>query len=129
MKKIYSILLGVALVASANVAYAQQLPNSNFDGSWVDCVPWTSKNNTKKQGVQPDGWCISHVIGMNGTGATSVGDKVTGGYDGSAYAVKLIHTANPYKKSEIVPGYISLGTSWATSKGQLAGVSYKGKVS
>lgn len=121
MKKIYSILLGAALVASANVASAQQLPNSNFDGSWVDCVPWTSKNNTKKQGVQPDGWCISHVIGMNGTGATSVGDKVTGGYDGSAYAVKLIHTANPYKKSEIVPGYISLGTSWATSKGGIVG--------
>lgn len=119
MKKIYSILLGAALVASANVASAQQLPNSNFDGSWVDCVPWTSKNNTKKQGVQPDGWCISHVIGMSGTGATSVGDKVTGGYDGSAYAVKLIHTANPYKKTEIVPGYISLGTSWATSKGGL----------
>lgn len=121
MKKIYSILLGAALVASANVASAQQLPNSNFDGSWVDCVPWTSKNNTKTQGVQPESWCISHVIGMSGTGATSVGDKVTGGYDGSAYAVKLIHTANPYKKSEIVPGYISLGTSWATSKGGMLG--------
>lgn len=121
MKKIYSILLGAAVLFSSNAASAQQLPNSNFDGSWVDCVPWTSKNNTKTQGVQPDGWCISHVIGMNGTGATSVGDKVTGGYDGSAYAVKLIHTANPYKTSQIVPGYMSLGTSWATSKGGLLG--------
>ena len=117
MKKFYSILLGAAFVASSSVASAQQLPNANFDGSWVDCVPWTSKNNAKTCGVQPEGWCISHVIGMNGTGATTVGDKLTGGYDGSAYAVKLIHTANPFKKTEIVPGYMTLGTSWATSKG------------
>ena len=116
MKKLYSILFA-AMVASSGVASAQQLPNANFDGSWVDCVPWTSKSNTKTCGVQPDGWCISHVIGMNGTGKTAVGDKVTGGYDGSAYAVKLIHTANPFKKTEIVPGYMTLGTSWATSKG------------
>ena len=116
MKKLYSILFA-AMVASSGVASAQQLPNANFDGSWVDCVPWTSKSNTKTCGVQPDGWCISHVIGMNGTGKTTVGDKVTGGYDGSAYAVKMIHTANPFKKTEIVPGYMTLGTSWATSKG------------
>ena len=129
MKKIYSILLGAAVLFSSSIASAQQLPNSNFDGSWVDCVPWTSKNNTKTQGVQPDGWCISHVIGMSGTGATSVGDKVTGGYDGSAYAVKLIHTANPYSSSEIVPGYISLGTSWATAKTSISfsGISVSNK--
>ena len=117
MKKLYSILLGAAFVASSSVASAQQLPNANFDGSWVDCVPWTSKSNTKTCGVQPEGWCISHVIGMNGIGKTAVGDKVAGGFDGSAYAAKLVHTANPYKKTEIVPGYMTLGTSWATSKG------------
>ncbi len=121
MKKIYSILLGAAVLFSSSIASAQQLPNSNFDGSWVNCVPWTSKNNTSKKGVQPDGWCISHVIGMSGTGATEVGGKYSGGYDGSAYAVKLIHTANPFKSSEIVPGYMSLGTSWATSKGGMIG--------
>ena len=113
------MLLGLAVVASSSIASAQQLPNANFDGSWVDCVPWTSKDNAKTCGVQPDGWCISHVIGMNGTGATAVGEKYVGGYDGTDYAVKLIHTANPYKKTEIVPGYMTLGTSWATSKGGL----------
>ncbi len=117
MKKIYSILLGAAVLFSSSITSAQQLPNSNFDGSWVDCVPWTSKNNTTKKGKQPESWCISHVIGMGGTGATEVGGQYSGGYDGSAYAVKLIHTANPYKTSQIVPGYMSLGTSWATSKG------------
>ncbi len=125
MKKIYSILLSAALVASSSIASAQQLPNSNFDGSWVDCVPWTSTNNTIKKGVQPDGWCISHVIGMGGTGATTVGDKVTGGYNGSAYAVKLIHTANPFRSSEIVPGYMSLGTAWATAKASIFSTSNK----
>ena len=125
MKKIYSILLGAAVLFSSSIASAQQLPNSNFDGSWVNCVPWTSKNNTKTKGVQPQGWCISHVIGLAGTGATTVGDKVTGGYEGSAYAVKLIHTANPYMSSEIVPGYMSLGTSWATAKSNIVSVSNK----
>ena len=121
MKKIYSMLLGLAVVASSSIASAQQLPNANFDGSWVDCVPWTSKNNKTKKGKQPESWCISHVIGMSGTGATEVGGQYSGGYNSSAYAVKLIHTANPYKSSEIVPGYMSLGTSWATSKGGLTG--------
>ena len=118
MKKIYSILLSAALLATSSVATAQQLPNGDFEGSWVDCVPWTSKNNTKTNGVQPQSWCISHVIGMNGTGATEVGGKDTG-YNGSATAVKLISTPNPYKTTQIVPGYMSLGTSWATSKGGL----------
>ena len=121
MKKIYSILLSAAVLFSSSITSAQQLPNSNFDGSWVDCVPWTSKNNKSKKGKQPENWCISHVIGMSGTGATEVGGQYSGGYDGSAYAVKLIHTANPYKESQIVPGYMSLGTSWATSKGGMIG--------
>ena len=116
MKKIYSILLSAAILATSSVATAQQLPNGDFEGTWVDCVPWTSKGNAKTKGVQPQSWCISHVIGMNGTGATEVGGKETG-YNGSATAVKLISTPNPYKSSQIVPGYMSLGTSWATSKG------------
>lgn len=114
MKKIYSILLGVALVASANVASAQQLPNSNFDGSWVDCVPWTSKSNTKTIGTQPGNWTISHVIGINGTGKTAVANQVAG-YNGSASAVELVNSANSSMASKTVPGYITLGTTWSTS--------------
>ena len=87
MNKFYSILFGAALVASSSVATAQQLPNANFDGSWVDCVPWTSKDNAKTCGVQPDGWCISHVIGMNGTGATAVGEKAPStGFDSKSFS-------------------------------------------
>ena len=121
MKKIYSMLLGLAVVASSSIASAQQLPNANFDGSWVDCVPWTSKNNTKTKGIQPESWCISHVIGLSGTGATEVGGQYSGGYNGTAYALKLIHTSNPYSASEIVPGYVTLGTSWATAKASIIG--------
>lgn len=104
------LFMGGVVLPSA----AQQLPNGNFDGSWEDCVPWTSKNNTSKKGTQPEGWTISHVIGMSGTGATEVGGKETGQ---EGYAVKLINTANPYKASQIVPAYLTLGTTWATSKG------------
>ena len=85
MKKLYSILLGAAFVASSSVASAQQLPNANFDGSWVDCVPWTSKSNTKTCGVQPEGWCISHVIGMNGIGKTAAGDKAANNPNGFSF--------------------------------------------
>lgn len=117
MKKIYSILLGAAFVASSSIASAQQLPNGGFDSTWEDCVPWTSNGNTSTKGVQPQEWCISHVIGMSGTGATEVGSKVEGGYDGSAYAVKLTNTSNPLSSSQIVPAYITLGTTWACSSG------------
>ena len=113
MKKFFTTLFLCAAVA----VQAQQLPNVGFDGDWVDCVPWTSKNNTKAKGVQPTGWTISHVIGMSGTGATEVGGKVEGGYNDTSCAVKLVNTANPYKSSQIVPAYMTLGTTWATSKG------------
>ena len=115
MKKFFTTLFLCAAVA----VQAQQLPNGGFDGEWVDCVPWTSKGNTKTKGVQPKDWTISHVIGMGGTGATEVGGKQEGGYNGSLCAVKLVNTANPYKSSEIVPAYMTLGTTWATSKGGL----------
>ena len=116
MKKIFTTLLLFAAMATQ----AQQLPNCGFDADWVDCIPWTSKGNTATNGSQPDGWTISHVIGMSGTGATEVGSKVEGGYNGSAYAVNLTNTSNPLSSSQIVPAYMTLGTTWATSTGLIA---------
>lgn len=91
----------------------QQLPNSDFEGEWVNCVPWTSSNNAKEKGTQPKGWCISHVIGIGGLGSTEVGSKVEG-YN-STSAVEVKGTPNSLMSTQIVPGYMTLGTTWSTS--------------
>lgn len=119
MKHLYKMLSGVfMLVLFGMNATAQQLPNGGFDSEWGDCTPWTSKGNTKTKGTQPASWVVSNVIGMSGTGATEVASRVSG-YNDSNYAVELVNTSNPYKSSEIVPAYITLGTTWATSTGLL----------
>lgn len=93
----------------------QQLPNSDFEGEWVNCVPWTSGNNTKEKGTQPTDWRISHVIGIGGLGATEVGSKVEG-YN-SASAVELKNSPNSMVSTQFVPAYMTLGTTWSTSTG------------
>lgn len=116
MKKLYTVLLSLGVATSIT---AQQLPNSNFDGTWGDCTPWTSTNNSRTNGKTPQNWTISHVIGMSGLGATEVGSQIDG-YSGKA--VEIHNEPNPLKASQIVPGYITLGTSWATSKGGITSV-------
>lgn len=110
MKKIYSILLSAAFVASSSIASAQQLPNGGFDSTWENCVPWDSNGNTKTKGKQPQDWCISHVYGSYFS-ATEVASSVSG-YNGSTYAVEL---KNQYKLVAAIPSYMSLGTTWSTS--------------
>lgn len=116
MKKMYSIL-SCALLALPVMAQEPQLPNSDFEGPWGDCIPWTSKDNTKTQGKTPESWTISQVIGMSGSGATIVGDSVEG-YN-SKSAVKVFNEPNALAAligmKQIVPGYVTLGTTWSTS--------------
>lgn len=114
MKKLYKTLGCVAVASLAFSAGAQQLPNVGFETGWADCVPWTSKSNTKTIGTQPGNWTISHVIGINGSGKTAVANQVAG-YNGSASAVELVNSANSSLASKTVPGYITLGTTWSTS--------------
>lgn len=109
MKK---LLLTLSVFAGIMTANAQQV-NGSFDNEWVDCIPWTSSNNTTAKGTQPDGWTISNVSGIGGVGATQVGHKIT---ETTGYSLQLINTANPFSSSQIVPAYITLGTPWATSK-------------
>ncbi|MCH5347673.1 MAG: hypothetical protein J1E63_11210 [Muribaculaceae bacterium] len=119
MKKLYkSLLLGLLAIGSTLPAAAQQVPNADFEGGWVDCTPWTSDPNTKKVGKTPNYWCISHVAGMSGTGATQVGQEVDG-YN-STSAAKLINSPNSILQSQSVPGYMTLGTTWSTAKGMNA---------
>lgn len=130
MKKLTTALLGAALLLSP-AAFAQneqqQLPNNGFEGEWVESVPWTSNGNTKVcevnmgswtkpnnvKAYNPTDWCISHVIGINGLGATMTGEKVDGYNSGSA--VKVANTGNSFMKTVAVPGYVTLGKTWSTS--------------
>ncbi len=112
MIKLYSSL---ALLAFTLPAMAQQLPNNGFEDNWGNCTPWTSSNNTRTKGTTPAPWCISQVIGLNGTGATQVGEEAAG-YN-SNKAAKVYNSPNTASSSKIVPGYITLGTAWNTAKG------------
>ena len=127
MKKLYFLFACAAVSCSASLVSAQ-LPDPAFT-NWVDCIPWTSNGNTKvvttvsnalkdvpeTWGTQPEGWCISNVIGINGTGATVIGGVEEGINGGKA--VGLLNKSNPYMKSQIVPGYLTLGTTWSTAVG------------
>lgn len=129
-------LLTLALLAVAGTAGAQQLPNGSFDeGSWVDCVPWTSANNTTKYGTQPNSWKISNVSGYGtGTGSTIVGKEDAEGRSGKAVCV-YNRPNDASKKGAIVPGYVTLGTPWNTANlreenkdgGTFGGISFKNK--
>lgn len=140
MKKIFNVL---ALGTVALAAGAQQLPNPGFEGSWVDSRPWNTICGTEltmrdavaemspdlledpNYGMQPEGWVISNVLGVvaereeeygggwGALGTTAVGSRVAG--NGSETAVMLMNNPNPFVATQIVPGYISLGTTWATN--------------
>lgn len=113
MKKIYTLLAVSVVTLATN---AQQLPNADFEGEWSKCTPWTSTNNTKTQGENPQNWCISHVIGMSGMGAATLGSKTNGYNSSSAVLLKQVSTGFGSLKAN-VPAYLTLGTTWSTSKG------------
>lgn len=113
MKK---FLLTISACAALAPMMAHQIENSDFSGLWVECTPWTSIGNETPQGTQPEGWTISNVIGINGLGATTVGFKDLSS-DSDSTAVKLVNCPNPMMATQIVPGYITLGTTWSTAQG------------
>lgn len=126
MRKFYFLAAVSALTFSVA---AQQIQNSDFESGWIDCIPWTFYQNEENlgqpsqfvSGVNPNGWVISNVSGMatyyegqpSGLGATAVGDSVPG-YE-SEYAVKLTNSSNPFMATQIVPAYLTLGTTWSTA--------------
>lgn len=86
----------------------------------------------------PGPWCISHVMGMSGPGATVVGAKelTNGDEENPDYAVRLTNTPNPIMPTQVVPGYMTLGTSFASASvsdlnkadgGTFGGVAFTGK--
>ena len=133
MKKIYTSLF--AATAVALTVGAQQLPNNGFEEAWIECVPWTSKNNTTAEGTTPTSWMVSNTIGTGGklpVGNTTIAENVAGYNSVGAVKVenKEITVLGFVKKT--IPGYFGLGTPWATSTstgknmagGEFGGIEY-----
>ena len=135
------------------------LSNYNFNDAmrWEQSRPWDSthgyfdwttlQDNDEyweqskwqiEEYITPGAWCISHVMGMNGIGATVVGAPylTNGDEDNPDYAVRLTNTPNPFMSTQVVPGYMTLGTSFASASvsdlnkadgGTFGGVAFTGK--
>lgn len=114
MKKIYTSLFVMGLLSGS--AMAQQLPNADFEGGWVDCIPWNTANTTDKQGTTPASWCVSNVVTpkMN-LGNATIANNIEGNNSTSAVQV-FNHSA----AGQVIPGYLTLGTTWSTAKIKLA---------
>lgn len=150
----------IYVLFKGSVANSFVLENTDFNNTeaWGYSKPWNSKdgyfdlsaldendNFWKASGytlddfLNPGGWCIANVTGMSGLGATVVGAPAYMNEDENNpdLAVTLTNTANPMMKTQIVPGYMTLGTSWATANladlknsadgGAFGGVAFKGK--
>lgn len=128
MRKLLLAFSAASLVGGS-MMQAQQLPNADFDGAWVACNPWTTDPEAYPDmwdpaldvlGTEPEGWCMANVMGMYlGSffmGSTQVGFQEDDGYEGSK-AAKLVNSPNSIMESQIVPGYITLGTTWSTAAG------------
>lgn len=99
---------------------------------------WESSKWQIEEYTTPGPWCISHVMGMSGLGATVVGAKelTNGDEENPEYAVRLTNTPNPFMPTQVVPGYMTLGTSFASASvsdlgkadgGTFGGVAFTGK--
>lgn len=99
---------------------------------------WASSKWQMDEYITPGPWRISHVMGMNGLGATVVGAKelTNGDEENPDYAVRLTNTLNPFMPTQVVPGYMTLGTSFASASvsdlgkadgGTFGGVAFTGK--
>ncbi|MDE6652149.1 MAG: PCMD domain-containing protein, partial [Paramuribaculum sp.] len=122
LKIFASSLCTAALLLSASLnSSAQQLPNNGFEGSWSTCTPWTGGYGNTSIGQNPTDWCISHVMGITtgvfkGTGKKAMGEK-TNGYNSSS-AVKVYNDeTGAMGITRVVPGYLTLGTTWSTAEG------------
>lgn len=97
---------------TVNAIFTPEMPNQiagDFDEAWVNCIPWDSGKGKKKEyGTQPNGWTVSNV-----TASSSIVAKSVEGFNKTGYAVKIENVSAMYNQK--VPGYLTLGTPWATA--------------
>lgn len=108
---------GSDFTLTVNAIFTPEMPNQiagDFDEAWVNCIPWDSGEGKKKEyGTQPNGWTVSNV-----TASSSIVAKSVEGFNKTGYAVKIENVSAVYNQK--VPGYITLGTPWATAEANLA---------
>ena len=131
MKKLFIALSLAAFALGAQAQY--QLANPGFDDTWSAIQPYTGGGSTNV-GTTPDGWCVANVAGFNLFG-TWMGSTVVGTADTDRTGVTNGHSCklqNVEYASNVIPGYITLGTSWNTANtsggnsdgGSFGGVSF-----
>lgn len=101
------------LASAGMMANAQQLPNGNFDGTWVDCKP----DGSNVVGVQPEGWMASNVYKyflMAVKVPLVFQDVDYNAASDNLFSVRMENLfAGAFGIGANAPGYITLGTSWA----------------
>ena len=125
MKKILSATCAMMLASAGMMANAQQeqtqLPNGNFDGTWVDCKP----DGSNVVGTQPEGWMASNVYKyflMAVKVPLVFQDVDYSAASDNLFSVRMENLfAGAFGIGANAPGYITLGTSWAY--GDIANVS------
>ena len=133
MKKVLTIVALAFGILNVNAQY--QLTNPGFDGTWSSIDPYTG-GSTTTVGKTPPGWCVANVAGYKvlgiWTGSTEVGSSDTDRNEASnCYSCKL---ENKAILGNVIPGYVTLGTSWNTANtsggnsdgGSFGGVSFTG---
>lgn len=113
MKKILSATCAMMLASAGMMANAQQLPNGNFDGTWVDCKP----DGSNVVGTQPEGWMASNVYKyflMAVKVPLVFQDVDYSAASDNLFSVRMENLfAGAFGIGANAPGYITLGTSWA----------------
>lgn len=117
MKRFRRFLMVIGLGLFASGMQAQQV-QGDFDQAWVTCSPYTG-GETKSIGTQPVGWTASNIAGYKlfgsmWLGATEVVKGVIGRNE-AGYAASMVNSPNTALPSQIVPAYLTLGTSWNTA--------------
>lgn len=110
-KKFYTFCTA-ALVSAG--AIAQQLPNGNFDGKWVDCLP----DGEHAVSIQPEGWMASNVYKSVFIVSVKVPlvfqDTDSDPENTAGHSVRMENLfAGMSGFGATAPGYITLGSSWA----------------
>lgn len=105
------ILLSLALIAGMSMtARAQfQVTNNDFEGDSIICHPWEKGGEVSDDyGYTPTGWCVSNV--PNSVMPYVAENKISG-FSGNGIKLKNVSVMG-----QTAPGYITLGTTWATAE-------------
>lgn len=122
-------MMASALAVCGVASMQAQQVDGDFNQPWVQNNPWDSANGyySGLDYTQPAGWVVSNVSGLvinsMALGATCVASQEVVAEEPADYAVVLTNTPNPYMSSQLIPAYMSLGTTWATAVSNIVSVS------